>query len=200
MGADRDRLITAVIATRGDVDLTRILETLPYDEIIVFRSQLGCFGRYLALRRARNETVYLQDDDLIFTRHANLLELHRPGRITANMPSPWYENAGYNFEQSVQVGAGSLLERDLPWPALQRYLEHWPADDDFHVYCDDIVGILTPSFRVDLGYEVLPVASAPNRIWTQPGAAERRRKVALRALTLRNLFSLTGEELRGCRA
>lgn len=179
--------ISAVIATRGDVDLTQILETLDgYGEILVVTSDhLGCFGRWLGVRAARHDTVYLQDDDLIFTAHDELLAAHEPGRLTANMPSPWYERSGYNREGSVQVGAGCLLERDLPWPALQSYLAHYRPDRLFYDYCDDVVGILTPSLRLDLGYEILPCASAPNRIWTAPAAAQRRSEMARRALELR---------------
>ena len=79
--------VTAVIPTRGDVDLAPILATLTgYREVIVWVSQDGCWGRYLAMKAARTELVYTQDDDLIFTAHQQLLDLHSPGRITANMP------------------------------------------------------------------------------------------------------------------
>ena len=178
--------ITAVVPTRGDVDLAPILATLTgYREVIVWVSQDGCWGRYLAMKAARTELVYTQDDDLIFTAHRQLLDLHSPGRITANMPSPWYEGAGYDVEQSVQVGAGSVMHREAHVAAVASYLACWPDDDDFRVYCDDVVGILTPSLRVDLGYQVLDYASASNRIWTQPGARQRRNMVAGRALDLR---------------
>jgi hypothetical protein len=179
--------VSAVIATRGDVDLTPILETLDgYGEILTWRSVgVGCFGRWLGVRAARFDTIYLQDDDLIFTAHDGLLAAHEPGRITANMPSPWYEACGYDREGSVQVGAGALLERETPWPAFQTYLARWRVDRLFYDYCDDVAGILCPSLRVDLGYEVLPCASDPGRISTAPGAAGRRAEMARRALGLR---------------
>lgn len=181
---------TAIIVTRGDIDLQPILDTLPYGEIVVWDNSQRptdekCYGRFLAMREASNDLIYFQDDDVIFTQHAELRAAHDPGRITANMPSPWYENAGYDQERSVQVGAGSLLERDLPWSAFDAYLAQWPLDDLFLTYCDDIAGILLPSLRVDLGYEVLPHASAPGRIFTTPGSQDRRREVAQRALAIR---------------
>ena len=123
---------------------------------------------------------------MIFRAHPELHAAHEPGRITANMPSPWYEAGGYDQEQSVQVGAGSLMERDLPWAAFDAYLAEWPMDDLFLTYCDDIAGILCPSLRVDLGYEVLPHASAPGRIYTTEGSQQRRKEVARRALAIRN--------------
>lgn len=177
--------------TRGDVDLTPILSTLPYDDVVVWdgrvRGDAGCFGRWLGLLDCRHGTVYLQDDDVIFTAHGELLDAHDPdaGVITANVPSPWYEACGYDLERSVQVGAGALVEVGTPWPAFQRYLGRWPADRLYLDFCDDVAGILCPSVRVDFGYEVLPVASAPGRISTSPGSAARRRLVAGRCLELR---------------
>jgi len=184
--------VTAIIVTRGDQPdaIQQITDQLPYTEIIVWdNSQRAedakCYGRFLAMREATNDLVFLIDDDVIFTAHEALRAAHEPGRITANMPSPWYENAGYDQEQSVQVGAGSLMERHLPQAAFDAYLGQWPLDDLFLTYCDDIAGILTPSLRVDLGYEVLPHASAPGRIYTSEGSQEKRKLVAARALELR---------------
>jgi len=182
--------VSAVLVTRGDVDLTPILATLPYADVVIWDNSrrprdLKCLGRFAGMLEARFDTVYLQDDDLLFTAHAELCALHERGRVTANMPSPWYERTGYDREGSVQLGAGSLLERGTPWGPLRRYLSRWDADELFLTYCDDVVGILAPSVRVDLGYEILPYASAPGRIYTRPGAHEARMLVAGRALELR---------------
>ena len=181
--------VTAVIVTRGNVDLAPILETLPYAETIVWndrvRGSQGCFGRYIASLSAAHKTIYYQDDDLIFTAHDELLAAYEPERIISNMPSPWYEQAGYLEMNCCLVGAGSLVPRDLYWPHFERYLERWPADRLFLTYCDQIFGILAPSTRHDFGYEVLPYASAPDRIYTQPGAPEAKWLVQRRALALR---------------
>jgi hypothetical protein len=186
--------VSPVIVTRGDVDLTEIIATLPYnDPVVIWDNSTKvvdskCYGRWLgALLETRHQTVYFQDDDILFTEHTALLAAHRPEGITANMPSPWYENTGYDLERSVQVGAGSLLDRGLAFRlAFHRYWNKWPKyDDDFLTYCDDVAGILCPSLRVDFGYEVLPHASAPGRIWNTPGSSERRAKIAGRALELR---------------
>ena len=183
--------VTAIIVTRGNVDLQPILDQLPYQETIVWDNSQRpedqkCYGRFLAMHEATNDLIFLIDDDVVFTAHTELRAAHQAGRITANMPSPWYENAGYDQEQSVQVGAGSLMERHLPQAAFDAYLAQWPLDDLFLTYCDDIAGILTPSLRVDLGYEVLPHASDPRRIYTSPGSQEKRKLVAARALEIRS--------------
>jgi hypothetical protein len=181
--------VSAVIVTRGDVDLTPILNTLPYQDVVVWndreRGSYGCYGRYLAAAECNNDIVYYQDDDLVFTAHDELLAAYQTGRITCNMPSPWYERTGYDRLDCHLVGAGALVPRDLPWQAFTRYLDRWPQDQLFLDYCDQISGILNPGHRVDLGYRILPHAEAPGRICTTPGQAERKALVQQRALALR---------------
>lgn len=181
--------VSAVIVTRGDVDLAPIVATLPYTELVIWndleRGSQGCYGRYLAVAETTRPVVYFQDDDLLFTSHDELMGMYDPGRMTVNMPSPWYEACGYDKLRQALVGAGSLVPRDLPFPALSRYLEQWPQDDLFLNYCDVVVGILTPHKRVDLGYQVLPHASAPGRIYTTPGAAARKLVMQQRVIAMR---------------
>jgi len=196
--------ICAVIVTRGDQDLTPILATLQqYGETIIWndleRGSQGCYGRYLAAKETARTVVYYQDDDVIFTAHDALLALYEPGRMVVNMPSPWYEIAGYDKLGQALVGAGSLVDRDLPDTALYRYLTEYPADDLFLTYCDVVVGMLTPHTRVDLGYEVLPYASAPGRIYTTPGAADRKRYMQQLVLQLRDSLE-DCMEVRGCQS
>lgn len=181
--------VSAVIVTRGDVDLDPILATLPYAQTIVWndreRGSQGCYGRYLAAQEATRPVIYYQDDDVLFTAHAELAALYRPDRMIVNMPSPWYENCGYGALGQALVGAGSLVDKHLPFPAIDRYLELWPKDDLFLDYVDVVVGMLTPFERCDLGYEVLPHASAPGRIYTSPGAPARKREMQERVLEMR---------------
>jgi hypothetical protein len=186
--------VSAVIVTRGDVDLDPILATLPFSDVVIWndmeRGSKGCYGRWLAMEECENDVIFLQDDDLIFTAHEELLNVYEPDRITTNMPSPWYENTGYAEMRVGLVGAGSLVPRGLHEPAVEHYLAHFPEDRLFLDYCDFIIGALTPYERFDFGYEILPCASAPNRIWTQPDAGWKkleviRRSMALRALAVR---------------
>jgi hypothetical protein len=182
--------VTAIIVTRGDVDLTDIIAALPYGEVVVWDNSTRpwdarCYGRYLAIDEASNPVVYFQDDDLIFTGHAALLAAYKPGEITCNMPSPWYERTGYDKLHQALVGAGSLVDRDLPKPAIDRYLARWPLDDLFLTYVDVVVGMLTAHTRHDLGYTILPYATAPGRIYTTEGAGERKAQMQRRALELR---------------
>lgn len=181
--------VTAVIVTRGDVDLGPILATLPYGDTLVWNDQecgsRGCYGRYVAARLATTPLVYFQDDDLIFTAHDELMAAYEPGRLVVNMPSPWYEICGYDKLGQALVGAGSICDLGLWDDAIDRYLAEYPQDDLFLDYCDVVVGILTPHTRLDLGYKVLPYASESGRIGTLPGAEERKGEMQDRCLRLR---------------
>ena len=182
--------IAAVIVTRGDVDLEPILAALPYTELVIWNDRergysRGCYGRYLAALETDRPVVYFQDDDLIFTAHDELLAKYEPGMMTVNMPSPWYENCRYGELRQALVGAGSLVDRGLWQPALDAYFSRYPEDDLFYDYVDVVVGMLTPYHRLDLGYQVLDYASAPGRIYTVPGAAERKAEMQRRVIALR---------------
>jgi len=102
------------------------------------------------------------------------------------MPSPWWERTGYDQSGQVMFGAGSLVEHRLTSAAIGEYLSVHPWDDDFLTLCDCILGFTVPSKRIDLGYEILPCASAENRIWTQPDAAARRAMMDERGAALRD--------------
>jgi FkbM family methyltransferase len=183
--------VSAVLVTRGNVDMQPILDTLPYDDVVIWNNaerprDMKPYGRYLAMDEAKHDIVYFQDDDVLFTAHDKLLGVYEPGRSTCNMPSPWYEQAGYERMGYVQVGFGALVPKGLSQPAFDAYLAEWPQDDLFLTYCDQIFGVLAPAKRFDFGGVELPYADAENRIYTSPGAYERKMAAVKRALQIRD--------------
>ena len=182
--------VSAVLVTKGDVDLEPILATLPYEDVVIWNNaehavDMKTLGRHLAEAQCKNDVVYHQDDDLLFRNHEALLAEYVPGRITANMPSPWYEKVQYAEKRQVMLGGGSLVDKGLTKIALSRYLERYALDDDLLVYCDCIVGALTPSHRIDVGFEALPQCEWENRISTQPGCWDRKARMDARAFEIR---------------
>lgn len=166
-----ERDISAVIVTRGDVDLSPILATLPYEDVVVWDNSArpfdaGVFGRYLAMLECRNEVVYCQDDDVVFERHAELAEAWQPGRVIGNMTPSWVRKGGY--EDLVLMACGGIVERELVWPVFRRYLAHWPYDREFLLTCDFVLGVLAPWLRIDLGWRALPWQKAKNRLAQSP--------------------------------
>lgn len=183
--------VTAIIPTRGDVDLSRILASIPFKRVIVWDNSRKPYdyktlGRHFAAMTAATDVVYHQDDDIVFRNFDALLDAWEPGRVVANMPSPWWERTGYDLSGQVMFGAGSLVEHRLTSAAIGAYLAVYPWDDDFLTLCDCVLGYTVPSKRVDLGYEVLEWASAENRICTQPDAAVRRERMDARGRELRD--------------
>lgn len=182
--------VAAVIVTRGDVPLNRLLASLPYPNIIIWndreRGSKGCYGRYLAAAESEKHAVYFQDDDLVFHAHRELLAKYEWTRMAVNMPSPWYERTGYDRLRQALVGAGSVMPNGIWQAAFDRYLAVYPEDQLFYDYCDVVAGMLTPFKRYDFGYEILPWATNPNRIHHLPGAQERKEEMQRRVLGLRD--------------
>jgi hypothetical protein len=158
--------VSCVIPTRGNVDLTQILETLPFDDIIVWDNSLrddeGLYGRYAAIEDAKNDVIVTQDDDVLVTCWDQLLAAYEPGVLTVNYPEPW---------DIPWVACGGLFDRELPTRAFDHYFECYPDDDMFRrQVCDAVFCLLTPSVKVlDLGYEDLPHGLHDGRISTTPG-------------------------------
>lgn len=158
--------VSAVLVTRGDVDLAEIIESLPYDDIVVWdnskRTDHGIYGRYAGIREAKNPIIYVQDDDLLVTCHEKLLAAYQPGVLTVNYPQPW---------DIPWVARGGIFDSDLPGKAFGRYLAAYPFDRYFtHYACDGIFALLTDQVEViDEGSVDLPASLRPGRVSTSPG-------------------------------
>lgn len=172
--------VSAVLVTRGDVDLSRILESIAeagITDTVVWnnaeREDLKTFGRYQALPEAKNDVVFFQDDDIRVPADTirGLVEAYEPGVIVANMSQGWVN--GRDLHDSVFVGAGAVLDRDIPAQSLEMYDRLYQRDDLFCLYPETIITIPWAIKRVDLPLEVLPWGYAPNRMVKQPWFEER---------------------------
>ncbi len=179
--------VSAVIVTRGNVDLQPILDTLPYEDVVIWDNSLRdddlqILGRYQALFLCKHDIVYFQDDDVIFTAHDQLLAAYESGKITANMDKPWIDACGYH--DMVLLGAGSVADKELFWPPLDQYIRTHGLDRDVLLEPDFIVGTMLPWKRVDLGYTAREFADDPERLYRQPWQAEAKDRVRSRAREL----------------
>lgn len=169
--------VSAVLVTRGDVDLDPILATLPFDDVIVWdnsvREDIGAYGRYAAIEEAKHDVIYTQDDDVIVTGIDQLLAAYEPGVMTINHPP----------EQPLDIpwnGKGGIFDRCLPAKAFARYLGRYPFDRYFtHHVCDGVVGLLTEVKAIYGGHENLPQAYQLGRISTTDGWYEERRPMIM---------------------
>jgi len=177
--------VSAVLVTRGDVDLTEILASLEaFDEVVIWNNQLeedlSVYGRYAGILQARNEIVYVQDDDCLvdaerLVRVAAAYALER--QAVCNMP----ESRWADYPDSALVGWGAVFHRDLPQKAFARFDS---ADllatvlsggaPSFLDRCDNVFTVLTDCVKVDIGFQHLPWAETTGRMFTTPGHADER--------------------------
>ena len=164
--------VSCVIPTRGNVDITQILDSLPFTDVVVWDNSkledLGIYARYAAIEEAKNDVCVTQDDDVIVTCWPEILAAYEPGTLTVNYPEPW---------DIPWCAAGGIFDRDLPAKAFDRYLKEWPFDALFtHRICDAVFGLLTENVTViDCGYEDLPHGYHAGRVSTSVGWYDRDR-------------------------
>lgn len=164
--------VSACLVTRGDCDLSPILDSLPFDDVVIWdnskREDLGIYGRYAAIEEAKHDVVYTQDDDVLVSCHRQLMDAYEPGVLVANYPQPW---------DIPWVARGAVFDRRLPAAAFTRYLDRYARDHYFtHFACDGIFALLTPRVVViDHGSEDLPHGFADGRVSTTPGWYDDKR-------------------------
>jgi hypothetical protein len=181
--------VGAVIVTRGNVSLDPCLETIPYEQVVIWDNSkrsddYRIFGRYAAIPELDKPVIYFQDDDVIFRAHKELLAAWEPGKAVANMDQAWVHGAGYE-DTLVLLGAGSLVPVTLPAKIFSLYLKHHPFDHDLLLEADFAFGTLAPWKRVDLGYETREFADGPDRLYTQPWQTARKWDMIDRCRNLR---------------
>lgn len=180
--------ISAVLSTRGDVDLTPILETLPYEDIVIWDAKkepvdYGLYSRYVATSRAKHDLIYFQDDDILFREHDALLDAF-DGRMVVNMDEEWIR--GGDYYDCSQVGGGSLVPRGIWEPAFSFYLSKYPDDTLFRTYADFIPGTLVPFKCIHNGFEIRPEARDKHRICMVPGSKAKWTEMRSRCRQLRD--------------
>lgn len=191
--------VSAVIVTRGNVPLDRIVDSLIFDEVIVFdnsqepRDEMT-YGRALAVARAKHRVIYSQDDDIVHTPEdqCRILDAYEPGVMTGCMWDDWSAGAKKQgipggYDDLAFAGSGSIYDREIPLVAAARYLEHHPLDDFFRLWADCVIGVLAPSKNLPIVFEELAVADDPYRMCKQPEAAQLKGAAIARARHIRSL-------------
>jgi hypothetical protein len=191
-------LVTAVLVTRGNVDLDPIIDSLIFEKVIVWNNQTSepdemTYGRACALAFVPTELVYSQDDDIIHTpeNQQAIIDAYQPGVLTGCMWDEWSDGARRQgiedgYEDLAFAGSGSVYDRDLPGKAAARYLEHFPLDDFFRLWADTIIGIIAPSAHLDIRFEALPSAEDDYRMCNLPDGVEQKTEAIERARWVRS--------------
>jgi hypothetical protein len=173
--------VSAVLVTRGDVDLSPVLATLPFDDVVIWDKtkrpeDYFIWSRYVAMQEAKHDVVYVQDDDCL-TDPAVIASQYRPGFITANVPP---ERRDFYRDGVTLIGWGSVFHRSMA-TVFNRYLKRWPMDELFMRECDRIFTGLNRCRNIDVPFEHLPHAHGSDRMGAEKrhlqDLAEVRRRI-----------------------
>lgn len=171
-----------------------ILETLPYDNIVVWNGrerdeQPGTFGRYKAMYEATNDVIYLQDDDCLFRHHDELLAEYQQGVLTAVYG---HGETPDGLEDVALVHGGAIVDRSLSLRAFDKYQQVWPADEGFYREADMIHGTICPSRQVHLPYEIRwDIINRRDRMSDQPWQRDLKHEITNRARRVRDRVLVT---------
>ncbi len=130
--------VSAIIVTRGDVELTPIIdkedgwpeavhEIVIWDNAALERRDLKVYGRYAAIAEASHSLIYVQDDDVVLPNEAIEEIIGQSenggaeyGRLVVNMPANFRHSF---YQEHALVGFGACFHRNLPHIAFGRFWE-----------------------------------------------------------------------------
>lgn len=144
--------VSAIVVTRGNVELGEILDSLPeeWEWVVWDNGQRECkiypgehggrvrtvtvgdvsvFGRYAAIPHTTGSVVYVQDDDVVVDSPTKVVDMWLVGAwarrdyVTCNMPQEFRH--GFYHDHAL-VGFGAAFHRDAPARAFKRFAK-WQA-------------------------------------------------------------------------
>lgn len=170
--------VAAIIPTRGDVDLGAIadrLRTYPEVESVQFVIGDTPFNRYRAMLKSDADYFLTQDDDCV-TDFRPLFDAYEP-LFVVNAMTP--QHAAQYLGRQTLIGFGALLHR----ANLACFADYaWDRDALFMRESDRIFGTVNRFLTVFPDIQILPHASAPNRLWRQPDHVSARMEMNRRIL------------------
>lgn len=150
--------------------IVKFLSTIPeIDEIIIQDNNEHNFisyGRYIGASKAKNETIYVQDDDCIVKNIDDLIEAYN-GTTVVNCLKPSHMDL-YKGRDTM-FGWGAIFDR--VWAnVLWKYRFIYGADNVLYREADRIFSYLTKvGHKTILGDIVdFPSASGENALYRQP--------------------------------
>lgn len=192
--------VTAIIPTYGPgvsptilaslAAVPRIRQVIVWDNSV--RPDLKVFARHAAITEAEHDIIYSQDDDLVHLPGAidAILDGYVPGKITGCMWPEWSAGAyaqgiANGYDDLVFPGSGSVYHASTAGDAVARYLEVYPYDEFFLLWCDAIIGVMMPNVQLPIRFLALPNAHTNDRMARLPNAAELKREAMERGRSLR---------------
>ena len=159
---------SCVIVTRGNVDLSEIRASLPFEDVVIWDNSENnemVFGRYCGAERARNDIIAVQDDDAVIEDWPAILAEYKPGVVACNMGPA--HRAFYQPIGLALVGFGAVFDRSLIQPTMDRYYQRFPKDELFMRECDRVFTALNPLNVITVPYRNLPHEETTQRMWRE---------------------------------
>ena len=153
--------VSAVIVTRGNVDLSRQVEALntvpTVEEVLVWDNSQACdfkvYSRYLAMRHAKNPFIFTCDDDCLVDANA-VISAYTSGNVVVNMPSAKRSEYEVLAPGVALVGWGAVFDATAV-SVFDAYLSCYPMDELFLRECDRVFTALNTVQYVDIPIEHL---------------------------------------------
>ena len=145
--------ITAVLITKHKDYPKIILDRLVgFDEIIIKTECPNIYTRYLEAAKAKNEIIYVQDDDC-FVNHQEL-GLHYDGRLTNSMTPHHFQ--AYKDTGATLVGWGCFFPKEA-LNVFHKYIDKYGIDHHLYREADRIFTVLNqPHNTIIMPHEDLP--------------------------------------------
>jgi hypothetical protein len=177
--------VSACLVTKGDHDLSEIHESIANagitDVVVWDNSQRPydamCYGRYAAVDEAKNDFIYIQDDDLVVPVE-KILAAYRVREDRHVCMSNNRPDEGWPLN-----GIGSVFHRDLA-NCFQPYIAYYGETRDFYRISDVVFGYSNAYRKIWVGYRNLPWQTAPDRMHLQYDHYEVRDRARMRTLAL----------------
>lgn len=160
--------VSVVIPTRGNVDMTEILQSLSdagFEDVIVWnnseRENLGIYARFAAIAEAKHEVIATQSDDVVVTHWAEILAAYEPGVTTINYPQEWTNDIPW-------ICCGTVFDKGTETRVFDQYLTMFDMDDDLMFWIADgiFAELCHPRNVLAYPYKELPWANDDGRVST----------------------------------
>ena len=165
--------VTAVVVTKGDVDLDPIMDSLAvFDSVDVWNNASPCsidrkvYGRYIAALEAACDYIYVQDDDALINT-GRLCDEYEPGELVCNVKPHHSAIYAKQYPGITLVGWGAIFPKEVI--DFSRYFAKYPEDELFYRECDRVFTWLNRAKTrvVDFGVEDLKHALGKDRMGTE---------------------------------
>jgi hypothetical protein len=173
--------VSAVIVTRGDVELGPCLSSIDADEVVIRKGHGGVWERWEAALSAKHDVVFVQDDDCVVD-YAGVIAAYDEAAVTCNMLTS--HRSDYP-DAIALVGWGCVFHKTM-LGAFGQYVMKFPEDDLFRREADRVFTGLNPLKLIDLGVHHLARAFGSNRMGREARHAADMKEIRRRIAVIRN--------------